>query len=315
MLLRAGGARVMIDCGEGAQRQLMRSLGLVAVDDIYLTHFHADHYLGLPGLLKTYDLHGRDRPLRILGPRGLEGLYASLGRILGRVSYPIELVEMEPGDEISYEGFGIHGFPVDHRVEAYGYALIEPERPGRFDPERARELGVVDERDFGRLQRGHSVDVADGEVQPAQVLGEARSGRRVVVTGDTRPSALTSAAARGAQLLIHDASFADEDAERAIETGHSTAREAAELAEAAEVKMLALVHISTRYRIGDVLEQARAVHTETIAPRDFDLVEIPYPERGEPTLVPNGARDAAREGDPPSDDGASTDTSQQAVDR
>lgn len=291
VLLRAGGARVMIDCGEGAQRQLMRSLGLVAVDDIYLTHFHADHYLGLPGLLKTYDLHGRERPLRILGPKGLESLYGSLGRILGRVSYPIELIEMEPGDEIPYDGFGIHGFPVDHRVEAYGYALIEPERPGRFDPTRARELGVIDERDFGRLQRGHSVEVAAGEVSPDQVLGEARSGRRVVVTGDTRPSALTSAAAQGAQLLIHDSSFSEEDAERAVETGHSTAREAAELAAEAGVKMLALVHISTRYRIRDLLDQAREVHAETIAPRDFDLVEIPYPERGEPVLVANGARD------------------------
>ncbi|MFM9043807.1 MAG: ribonuclease Z [bacterium] len=294
VLLRAGGARVMIDCGEGAQRQLMRSLGLVAVDDIYLTHFHADHYLGLPGLLKTYDLHGRERPLRILGPRGLEALYASLGRIIGRVSYPIELVEMQPGDEIPYEGFGIHGFPVEHRVEAYGYALIEPERPGRFDPAEAARLGITDERDFGRLQRGHVVEVAGGEVEPEQVLGEARPGRRVVVTGDTRPSSLTSAAAHGAQLLIHDASFADEDAQRAVETGHSTAREAAELAAAAGVEMLALVHISTRYRIGDVLEEAREVHSDTIAPRDFDLVEIPYQERGAPKLVANGAREAVQ---------------------
>ena len=281
----------MIDCGEGAQRQMMRSLGLVAVDDIYLTHFHADHYLGLPGLLKTYDLHGRDRPLRVLGPKGLEGLFASLGRIVGRTSYEIELVEMEPGDEIDYEGFGIHGFPVEHRVEAFGYALIEPERPGRFDPATARELGVVDERDFGRLQRGHPVETLEGEVRPEQVLGEARAGRRVVVTGDTRPSTLTAAAAQGAQLLVHDASFSDDDADRALETGHSTALEAAQLAVAAEVEMLALVHISTRYRIRELLDEARAVHPETIAPRDFDLVEIPYPERGRPNLVPNGARE------------------------
>lgn len=271
----------------------MRSLGLVAVDDIFLTHFHADHYLGLPGLLKTYDLHGRERPLRILGPKGLKDLYSSLGRILGRVSYPIELIEMEPGDEIEYDGFGVHGFPVEHRVEAYGYALIEPERPGRFDPDTARKLGVEDERDFGRLQRGHSVQGTSGEVVPDQVLGEARSGRRVVITGDTRPSPLTAAAAQGAQLLIHDSSFSDEDADRAVETGHSTAREAAILADESEVEMLALVHISTRYRIGDVLAEAKQVHDDTIAPRDFDLVEIPYPERGAPVLIPNGAREAA----------------------
>ena len=295
VLIRAGGARLLIDCGEGAQRQLMRSLGLVSVDDIFLTHFHADHYLGLPGLLKTYDLHGRERPLRILGPRGLEDLYSSLGRILGRVSYPVELVEMDPGDEVEFEGFGMHGFPVEHRVEAFGYALIEPERPGRFDPAAARDLGVEDERDFGRLQRGQVVKVRSGEVRPEQVLGESRPGRRVVVTGDTRPSSLTSAAARGAQLLIHDSSFSDADAERAVETGHSTAREAATLADESGVEMLALVHISTRYRVGDVLEEAREVHENTIAPRDFDLVEIPYPERGSPVLLPNGAREAPTE--------------------
>lgn len=280
----------MVDCGEGAQRQMMRSLGLVAVDDIYLTHFHADHYLGLPGLIKTYDLQGRDRTLRIIGPRGLEGLFKSLARVIGRVSYPVELIEIDAGEEISYDEFGIHGFPVDHRIEASGYALIEPDRPGRFDPEAARSLGVTDERMYGSLQKGRPVEGDKGEVLPEQVLGEPRPGRRVVITGDTRPSSLTSAAARGAQLLVHDSSFSDEDRERAIETGHSTAGEAAELATSAGVEMLALVHISTRYRVGDLLEEARSVHADTVAPRDFDLVEIPYPERGGPRFVADGAR-------------------------
>lgn len=291
ILVRAGGSKLLIDCGEGAQRQLMKSLGLVAVDDIFLTHFHADHYLGLPGLIKTYDLHGRERGLRIVGPKGLQGLFDSLGRIIGRVGYPIEIVEVTPGDEIDYGDFGVHGFPVDHQVEAFGYALIEPERPGRFDPERAAELGIADARKFGALQKGNSVTGDRGEVTPDQVLGEARPGRRIVVTGDTRPSPLTAAAARGAQLLVHDSTFADQDRDRAIETGHSTAAEAAELAAEAEVGMLALVHISTRYRIGDLVDEARAIHPETVAPRDFDLVEIPYPERGQPRLIGNGARD------------------------
>ena len=299
VLVRAGGSKLLIDCGEGAQRQLMKSLGLVAVDDIYLTHFHADHYLGLPGLIKTYDMHDRERELRIIGPKGLKGLFDSLGRIIGRVGYPIELVEMEPGDEITYEGYGVHGFPVDHQIDAYGYALIEPERPGRFDPERARELGVSDERKFGALQKGGAVTGDRGEVTPDQVLGESRPGRRIVVTGDTRPSPLTAAAAAGAQLLVHDASFAGEDRERAVETGHSTAVEAAELASEAEVEMLALVHISTRYRIRDLVDEARAIHPETVAPRDFDLVEIPYPERGGPRLIQNGAREEGQGGEDP----------------
>ena len=299
VLIRAGGSRILVDCGEGAQRQMMRSTGLVQVDEILLTHFHADHYLGLPGLLKTYDLMDREAPLRIAGPPGLRDLFESLRRVFGRIRYDVELVELEPGEAIAHtdEGFELSAFEVDHRMRANGYAFVEAARPGRFDAEAAKALGVTDVRDFGRLQRGEAVPGSDGEVGPEQVMGESRQGRKVVITGDTAPCEMTRIAAHGAELLVHDGTFSDEETARAAETGHSTARQAAELAAAAEVKMLALVHISSRYHVGAVLDEAREAFPEAHAVRDFDLVEIPFPERGDPELVDRGAKERP-EGEP-----------------
>jgi ribonuclease Z len=290
LLVMRGGERLMFDCGEGSQRQLQLSLGLVQVDEVFITHYHADHYLGLPGLLKTYDLQDRQRPLRVIGPPGLEELFVALRRIFGRTRYPIELVEIEPGGTVPHEGYQVRSFPVEHEVSSLGYALVEGERPGRFDPDEAGRLGVSDVRDFGRLQRGEAVEVGGRPVEPSQVMGAARPGRKVVITGDTAPCEMTRIAAHQAELLVHDSSFADEEAGRAGETGHSTARQAARLAREAEVKMLALVHVSSRYNVGAVLEEAREELPAAIAPRDFDIVEIPFPERGEPRLVPDGAR-------------------------
>jgi len=293
LLARVGGERLLFDCGEGSQRQMHRSIGLVQVDEIYVTHYHADHYLGLPGLLKTYDLQSRERPLRIIGPPGLASLFQVLGRIFGRLSYEVELVELGEGEAIRHDGYEVRCFPVEHRMAAYGYALVEDERPGRFDPELAARLGVQPGPDFGRLQRGEPVPGSDGSVRPEQVMGETRRGRKVVVTGDTAPCEMTRVAAHEAELLVHDGSFADEELERAAETGHSTARQAGELAREAAVKLLTLVHVSSRYDVRDVLAQAREAFSATEAPRDFDLVEIPFPERGEPRLVENGARATA----------------------
>jgi ribonuclease Z len=293
VLIRAGGKRILIDAGEGAQRQMMRSTGLVQVDEILITHFHADHYLGLPGLLKTYDLQDRQAPLRIAGPPGLRGLFDGLRRIFGKIRYELELVELPPGEALTHaeEGFELRAFEVDHRMPANGYAFVELERPGRFDAEAAGRLGIRDPRDFGRLQRGETISADGGDIRPEQVMGEARRGRKIVVTGDTAPTEMTRIAAHGAELLVHDGTFSDEEEARAAETGHSTARQAATLAKEAEVEMLALVHISSRYNVNAVLDEAREAHPNVFAPRDFDLVQIPFPERGAPELVHKGAKE------------------------
>ena len=292
LLVRRGGDRLLFDCGEGTQRQMQRSTGLVQVHDIFITHLHADHYLGLPGLIKTWDLQDRDEPLVIYGPPGLVDLFAAIRRIIGRVGYEIELDELEPDARVNFDGYTVEPFEVRHRIAAYGYLLHEDPRPGRFDPDRARELGVEEGPAFGRLQSGEEVEGRDGPVRPDQVMSEERRGRRIAISGDTEPCDGTREAAAGADLLVHDASFADAEAERAAETGHSTAPQAGRLAADAEVKMLALVHISARHFIPEILAEARAEFPAAVAPRDFDLVEVPFPERGEPELVEKGALDS-----------------------
>src|SRR5918912_425781 len=285
LLVRRGGDRLLFDCGEGTQRQLLRSTGLIDLEEIFVTHFHADHVLGIPGMLKTFGLRGRERPLTVYGPPGLAPLFQALRPLVGRPTFELRLVELEPNEELRRDGYRIAAFATDHRVTAFGYALVEDERLGRFDEQRARELGVRPGPDFGRLHRGEPVPGSSGEVRPEQVVGRARPGRKVVLAGDTGPSAMTAAAAHGADLLVHEATFGDEEADRARETAHSTARQAAELAAQAEVKLLALTHVSPRYAGPDLREEAREVFPRTIVPRDFDRVEIPFPERGDPVHV------------------------------
>jgi ribonuclease Z len=295
VLIARGGERLLFDCGEGTQRQMQRSLGLVQLDEIYLTHFHADHTLGLPGLLKTYDLTDREPSLRVYGPRGLHDLFAVMKPLIGRLCFEVELVELEPGQAVPHEGYEIQPFEAAHSVRANGYALVEEARPGRFDVEAAKRLGVPEGPAFAALQRGEAVEGAAGTVKPEDVVGSSRPGRTVAITGDTSPSPATVAAAADAELLIHDASFAEEEVQRAAETGHSTVGQAAAVAREAHVKMLALVHISSRYHVGKVLEEAEEVYEATVAPKDFDVIEIPFPERGYPELVANGARERRQE--------------------
>jgi ribonuclease Z len=280
-LVRRGGDRILFDCGEGTQRQLLRSIGLVDLEHVFLTHFHADHFLGLPGMLKTFALRGREAPLTVYGPPGLRALFGVLEPLVGKVPYELRLVELGTNEEVRLEDYRIAAFEVSHRVRAYGYALVEDDRPGRFDAARARELGVAEGPDFGRLQRGEAV----GDVTPDDVLGPARPGRKIVLSGDTAPCDMTRVVAHGADLLVHEATFADEERARARETAHTTAREAAELAAAAEVSLLALTHLSPRHPPGVLRAEAREAFDRTIVPRDFDRVELPLPERGEPRHV------------------------------
>jgi ribonuclease Z len=281
-LIRRGGDKLLIDCGEGTQRQLMRTLGLPEITEVFLTHLHLDHWLGLPAMLKSFDLRDRSTPLTVFGPPGTQALMDTMRRtVIGRTKFRLTVTDLEPDAIVDLPGYEVHALRVRHRGEAYGYALVEPDRPGRFDADLAAKLGVTPGPDFGRLQRGETVD----GVAPEQVMGETRRGRKLVFSGDTAPCDMVRVAADGADVLVHEATFTTEEAERAHETGHSTARQAAELAREAGVTLLALTHVSTRYAGGEIRDEARAVFPNTEVPRDFDTIDIPFPEKGPPELL------------------------------
>ena len=293
LLARVGGERLLFDCGEGSQRQMQRSTGLVQVDEIYVTHYHADHYLGLPGLLKTYDLQGRERPLRIVGPPGLTALFEALAPDLR----PDLATRSSWSSSTRARRFATTATRSAASRSSTGCAPTatrwsRTSGRGASTPSWRRASGSSPAPTSAGCRPARRSQGADGPVRPEQVMGEPRRGRKVVITGDTAPCEMTRVAAHEAELLVHDGSFADDELERAAETGHSTARQAAELAREAGVKLLALVHVSSRYDVRDVLAEAREAFPAREAPRDFDVVEIPFPERGEPRLVENGARAA-----------------------
>jgi ribonuclease Z len=280
VLVRRGSDRLLFDCGEGTQRQLLRSSGLVDVQAVFLTHHHADHWLGLPGMLKSFELRDRRAPLAVYGPPGTTELMRAMRLVYGRLSYPFEVVDLEAGDGVEFDGYEIGAFNVRHRGRAFGYAIVEDERPGRFDAAMASSLGVAFGPDFGRLQRG---EVVDG-VRPEQVVGAPRPGRKIVLSGDTAPCEMLRVASHQADLLIHEATFTEDERERAAHTGHSTARQAAQTALEAEVRLLALTHVSTRYAGSEIRDEARTVFERTELPRDFDVIDVPLPEKGDPEL-------------------------------
>jgi ribonuclease Z len=285
VLVQRLGDVLMFDCGEGTQRQMMRFGTGFAIHDIFFSHMHADHLLGLPGLLRTMGLQGREEPMRLFCARG-EAMVVDQAVHLGveRLPFPVAIRELVPGDVVARDGYDIVPFRTRHGRHSLGYALVEHERLGRFDPHRARELGVPEGPLFGTLHQGESVEVDGGRtITPDLVVGPPRPGRRVVYTGDTRPVRATVEHAAGADLLIHEATFAHEDADRARETRHSTAREAARVARDAGVKRLVLTHLSPRYGLEPeiLLREARAVFPAIEIARDGLVIEIPYPDADE----------------------------------
>jgi ribonuclease Z len=281
LLVRHGGERILVDCGEGTQRQLIRSAGLIDLTDVFITHLHLDHWLGLPGLLKSFDLRDRERPLTVHGPPGIAEAMATMRKVYGRLSYKLDVIELQPEDAVRRGTLEIQPVNVRHRTLAYGYVFAEDARPGRFDAELATQLGVEFGPDFGRLQRGETVN----GVRPEQVIGEARDGRKLVVSGDTAPCETLAIAAHHADVLVHEATFGEDEHDRAALSGHSTAAQAARVALDADVRLLALTHVSARYAGGELRDEARAIFAETELPRDFDAIEIPFAERGAPYLV------------------------------
>ncbi len=261
LAVKADSDLLLFDCGEGSQRQMIRFGTGFTVNAVYFTHFHADHYLGIIGFLRTLGMGGRTEPIFLHGPPPAKKLLdAAIHLGVERLSFPVEIVELKGGEVLQRSGYSIRAVKVDHRVNALGYVIEEDQRPGRFDPDAARALGVTPGPDFGRLQRGETVKNQDGqEVKPEQVLGASRSGRKVVLSGDTRPCPALAEAAAGADLMVHEATFSDDEQERALETRHSTAREAGRVARQAQVKRLLLNHLSSRHDVDPrpLLEQAK----------------------------------------------------------
>lgn len=285
MVLVRGGERILFDCGEGTQRQLMRSVGLARINTILLTHMHGDHYLGLPGLLKTYSLLGREEPLLLMGPSGLYETMRDAERLIGKPRFPFMVEEVREGSVLDAAGYALKTAPTAHGIPGLAWCIEEVERPGCFHPDKALELGVTPGPDFGLLQRGESVLGRDGrEVKTEDVMDPPRPGRKIVVTGDTRPTEEITDFARGASVLVHDSTFGMSEFDRALETGHSTAQEAAEVAKAAGVNTLVLTHVSSRHSWRELRDEARAVFAKSFLPRDLDSLVVPYPEKGEPKV-------------------------------
>ena len=274
------GESLLFECGEGTQRQMMRYGVSFGLSDIFFTHFHADHFLGLIGLVRTFGLQGRTEPMRLFGPKGAKRfLGAALSLGVERAGFPIEVVELDPGQVLERGDYTIRAYAVEHGGNAVGYALVEKERLGRFHPDKARELGVPEGPLWGKLQRGQAVTLDDGRVIGAEdIVGAPRPGRKLVYTGDTRPCAATIEIACDADLLIHEATFGEEEAERARETQHATASEAAQVAKMARVRRLALTHLSARYSRDPqvLLDEARAVFPETVVAKDGLAIDVAY---------------------------------------
>jgi len=284
LLVQREGERLLFDAGEGTQRQMMRYGTGFAISHLFVTHLHGDHVLGIPGLLQTMDFNERDAGLCIHVPNGRRREIERIAFAGGTdTSFPVRIREVGDGD-VAYraDDYEVRAFATEHRTKSVGYAVVEDDRKGRFDRDRAEELGVPVGPKFSELHDGNPVELDDGTViQPEQVVGDPRPGRTVVYTGDTRPTDRTVAVAADADLLIHDATFADDRADRAGPTGHSTAREAGETAARAGAARLALTHISARYT-GDVRDheaQARAAFDgEAFVPDDGMTVDVPYPD-------------------------------------
>ncbi len=276
------GETLLFDCGEGNQRQMMRYGVGFSFTEIFFSHYHADHILGVTGLLRTMGLQERSAPVTLYGPRGAQrvlGGAISIG--IERNKFPVDIQEIRPGDRLTRAEYDIVVFETDHRPDTVGYALAEHTRLGRFNPDRAHELGVPEGPLWGRLHKGETILLEDGrQISPADLVGSPRRGRTLVYSGDTRPSLAVVEAARGADLLIHEATFGSDELERAKETGHSTAAEAARIAVEAGVRRLVLTHISPRYTrdAPELLAEARAIFPDTVIARDGMVVDVPFPE-------------------------------------
>jgi ribonuclease Z len=278
LAIKRAGEIILFDCGEGTQRQLQKSkLSYMQISKIFITHFHGDHFLGIPGLIQTMQLNDRDIPLHIYGPKGMIKLLnqlLSLGYF--KPNYKIIGHEVDGGDVLDFDDYTIHVMRVKHGIPALAYSLIEDVRPGKFDKPKALKIGIPEGPLFSKLQQGKTITLKDGKkISPDMVLGPPRKGRKIVFSGDTKPIEEMIDFAKNADVLIHEATFNSEFEELSSDYGHSTASQAAEIAKKAGVGKLFLIHISPRYNDNTTLElEAQKIFKNSIAPKDFQEIEV-----------------------------------------
>ena len=276
--LKRGSEIILFDCGEGTQRQFQKSsLSYMQISKIFITHFHGDHFLGLPGLVQTMQLNDREKPLHIYGPKGMKNLtYQLLSLGYFKPAYEIVSHEVNSGDILRFDGYNIGAMSVKHSVPVLAYCLKENKRPGKFYKSKALKLGIPEGPLFSKLQRGKSITLKDGrKITPDKVLGPPRTGRKIVISGDTRPYNKLIDFSKNADVLIHEAMFDSELEDVAKEKGHATALEAAEIAKKANVEKLFLTHISPRYLDRRVLENdAKKEFKNVLIAKDFQEFEV-----------------------------------------
>lgn len=277
--LQREGETLLFDCGEGTQRQMMRYGVGFTLSEVFFTHFHSDHFLGLAGLVRTLGLQGRTEPMTFWGPGGARRVLGAMLEVgYERSPFEVTINEVEPGTRLVRGEYDLEVIAADHGSGAVSWVLREHERLGRFDPDKARAMGIPEGPLWGKIHKGETVTVEGRAIAPSELVGSPRSGRLVVLSGDTRPTDALVTAAMGADLLVHEATFSHEEHERAVETRHSTAQEAAQVALAARVRRLALTHLSARFSMASdvLLEEARDVFPETVVARDGMEIEVPF---------------------------------------
>lgn len=274
------GEVILLDCGEGVQRQVMSAgIGLNKETAILITHLHGDHVTGLLGLLQTMGMSQRKKPLTVVAPRPLSKWLEVTSELLHiGLTFPVNFVTAKGGSALRVGEFEIRVARANHTVETYAYVVAEKPRPGVFYPAKARNLGVPEGRLWSRLQKGRSVRVGRRTIRPGQVVGPRRPARRIGYSGDTRPTAGLTRFFSRCDLLIFDSTFMEKDRDKAVERKHSTSREAATLAKNAEVERLILTHFSARYQTAaGLVKEARSVFPRADAARDGMMVDVDYP--------------------------------------
>lgn len=276
--LKRGSEITLFDCGEGTQRQFQKSkLSYMQITNIFITHFHGDHFLGLPGLIQTMQLNDREKPLHIYGPKGMKQLASQLFSLgYFRPSYKVIVHEVDDGDILEFHGYDLRVLKVSHNIPALAYCFEEKNRPGKFNKPKALELGIPEGPMFSKLQRGQAITLDDGRViNPDVILGPSRKGRKIVFSGDTKPCEKMIEFSKNADVLIHEATFDSELEDIAFDYGHTTAAQAAKIAQKAQVEKLFLTHISPRYLHHQIIEdEARKIFKHSFVPKDFFQIEI-----------------------------------------